>query len=349
MAFSLSDSAKYPFVPYASNLVKELGLKIENLPNPELEPIVERAKNRIEEALSKNPPEVSFKERQDDLEISSFPVAVILVAATESKLIKRRYALAEARRAYNLLRDESEEKIEKIATTFKWEMQRAHSDFSNFEFAINFKDFLRNTERFQEKEWKLVNHPLLDGMVYLTKREVARLLQEEIRTHIERKLDVDVRPMLPESIIEQVEILKEKYADMAVEKSEFSSLPKTVTIESFPPCVQRLYNTAKAGGHLSHIGRFTLTSFLLRAGMETEKVMELFRSSSDFNERLTRYQIEHIAGGKGSRTEYLPPRCETLRTHGVCPGSDDYCLGIRHPLGYYLRKSVSMKKEPSKR
>jgi len=72
--------------------------------------------------------------------------------------------------------------------------------------------------------------------------------------------------------------------------------------------------------------------------MTVESVIDLFRSLSDFNERMTRYQVEHIAGGRGSRTKYIPPRCDTLRTHGVCPGMDDICKTIRHPLGYYRRK-----------
>ena len=72
--------------------------------------------------------------------------------------------------------------------------------------------------------------------------------------------------------------------------------------------------------------------------MTVESVIDLFRALSDFNERMTRYQVEHIAGGRGSRTKYIPPRCDTLRTHGVCPGMDEICKTIRHPLGYYRRK-----------
>jgi DNA primase large subunit len=72
--------------------------------------------------------------------------------------------------------------------------------------------------------------------------------------------------------------------------------------------------------------------------MTVDNVVDLFRTLSDFNERMTRYQVAHIAGGKGSRTKYIPPKCETLRTHGVCPGMDEICRKIRHPLAYYRRK-----------
>ncbi len=104
-----------------------------------------------------------------------------------------------------------------------------------------------------------------------------------------------------------------------------------------------MYDEITSGHHLSHIGRFTLTSFLTNIGMTTEEVVNLYRSLSDFKERLTRYQVEHIAGARGSRTKYIPPRCDTLRTHGVCTGMNEICRKIRHPLAYYRRKLRTIK------
>jgi DNA primase large subunit len=72
--------------------------------------------------------------------------------------------------------------------------------------------------------------------------------------------------------------------------------------------------------------------------MPTEKIIDLFRASSDFNERMTRYQVEHIAGERGSRTKYKPPKCETLQTHGICINREDDCRKISHPTTYYKIK-----------
>jgi len=66
-------------------------------------------------------------------------------------------------------------------------------------------------------------------------------------------------------------------------------------------------------------------------------------SSSDYNERLTRYQVEHIAGKKGSRTKYVTPSCNTLKTHSVCGNMDDICKRIEHPIRYYLTKLKQLK------
>ncbi|MEM2954263.1 MAG: DNA primase regulatory subunit PriL, partial [Candidatus Bathyarchaeia archaeon] len=95
---------------------------------------------------------------------------------------------------------------------------------------------------------------------------------------------------------------------------------------------------AQKGRHIPHIARFTLTTFLVNIGMPTENIIDLFRASSDFNERLTRYQVEHISGERGSRTRYKPPKCQTLKTHGICMTPNKPCAKISHPLKYYQRR-----------
>ena len=126
---------------------------------------------------------------------------------------------------------------------------------------------------------------------------------------------------------------------------EIEEMPKTVTQSAFPPCINALYADAAASHHLSHIGRFTLTSFLVNIGMTPEAVNEFFKTFSDYNERLARYQIEHIAGERGSGTKYTCPQCSVLQTHGVCKNKDDLCRRIYHPLRYYLLKQ-KMKNSP---
>ena len=339
LVLTKNDLAKYPFSPQAAEYIKLLDLKIENLANPELKPILDRAESRMEEALLNNPPEVSYRARDEDVEIPSFPVAVMMAAGTNNDYVRRRYALAEARRAYNLLRLEDERKILDITSSVKWRIKKPKRTVGSrgYNFALYFVDFLENAKYFREKEWKLINKAMEDGWVYLTKQEVARLLQEEVRKHVEGKLQVRVRSMLPENVIERVDRLVKVYASR-IGKVRFEELPKDAVNAAFPPCIRQLYDDAAAGRHLSHIGRFALVSFLLRVGIPPEKVIDLFRSSADFNERMTRYQVEHIAGARGSRTRYNPPRCDTLRTHGVCPGTDDLCKNLRSPLVYYRRK-----------
>ena len=333
--FTQNDLAKYPFLKETAEHMKKLNLKIEELTNPEMEQILNRAEERVENAILS----VSVgKKRENYVEISSFPVAIMLAIATKNSFIKKRYALAEAKQAFSDLQSETRERIMAIAIDFGWTLEPNKNSEIPFEFTLNFTDYLRNTVHLRDAKWKLVNRILVNGQVYLNQKDVARLLQEEVRNRVEKRLEATELPNFPEKITAMAERLL-ALAKERIGQDEMEGFPKTVTQSAFPPCIVALQEAVAKGHHLSHVGRFTLTSFLVSIGMPSEKVAELFKSFSDYNERLTRYQIEHIAGERGSRTRYTPPNCETLQTHGVCVKSNDSsCRGARNPLVCYKRK-----------
>ncbi|MBX5321873.1 MAG: DNA primase large subunit PriL [Candidatus Bathyarchaeota archaeon] len=341
--FTKNDLAKYPFLKEAADYVKTLELKIEDLASPEFSQILERAKERVEEAILYTI--VSRKLQNEEVEILSFPTATMLAAATENSFIKRRYALAEAKQTYNDLKFEPRAKILAIAENFQWKILTVNAEeaAAPYEFKLHFTNYLKNTTSLRERKWKLVNRPLTHGNVYLTKNETARLLSEEVRRHIEKRLEIKELPKLPQKITETAETLKSLTIEK-IGKAEIEGIPKTVNKEAFPPCITALYEAASKGRHISHIARFTLTTFLVNIGMPTENIVDLFRASSDFNERLTRYQVEHIAGERGSRTRYKPPKCQTLQTHGVCTNPDTQCKEkTHHPLVYYRKRIRDLK------
>ncbi|MCS7096289.1 MAG: DNA primase large subunit PriL [Nitrososphaerota archaeon] len=336
--FTKSDLARYPFLKESAEYVKSLDIKVEDLQSPEFSRVLERARERVEEAILYTL--VSRKLKHEEIEILSFPVAIMLTVATGNNFIKERYALAEAKQAYLDMKVESKEKIMAIAGNFSWRIWLASE--APYTFKIHFSDCLRNTVHLRDKKWKLVNRLMAGGTVYLTRSETARLLSEEVRRHIKRRLEASEVPKLPQFITD----VAQKLSMLTVEKigkSELEGMPKTVKVEAFPPCVSALYEAASTGRHISHIGRFTLTSFLVNIGMPIDAIIDLFRNSSDFNERLTRYQVEHIAGERGSRTKYNPPKCELLKTHGVCTNPNGVCAKINHPLAYYLRRGTAAK------
>ena len=332
--FTQNDLAKYPFLKETATHMKKLNLKIEEFANPEMGQILNRAEERVKNAILS----ASVGEKRENyVEIPSFPVAIMLAIATNNSFIKKRYALAEAKQAFKDMQFENRERIMAIALDFGWNLASNRGSAIPLDFALNFTDYLRNTTHLRDKKWKLVNRILVNGQVYLTQHDVARLLQEEAQSRIERRLEVTELPSFPEKITEMAEQLLE-LAKERIGEEEMAGFPKVVSQSAFPPCIVALYEAASKGRHLSHVGRFTLTSFLVSIGMPSEKVTELFKSFSDYNERLTRYQIEHIAGERGSRTRYTPPQCATLQTHGVCVNPDVLCRWVRHPLAYYRRK-----------
>lgn len=346
MELSPSDLAKYPFVPKAAKYIESLDLRTDELSDSKLERILKRAEARIEtailsdmrgEQLAKDEAEI------DEVEIPSFPIAVMMLASTQNSQLKRRFALAEAKRASSLLGREDDEKVETIGRIFKWRIRptKRTSETLAYDFVLHFSDYLRNATSIQDAKWKLANRLMLNGGVYISKIEASRLLQEEVRSHVEERLNIKVGE-LPKHIIERVDRVTRLFYETRG-KIQTEELPSETLLEAFPPCMRQLYNMAPSGRHISHMGRFALTSFLLNSGMPAESIIEHFRPTSDFSERMTRYQVEHIAGGRGSRTKYVPPRCDTLRTHGICPGVDDACRRVKNPFTYYRNKLRTIK------
>ena len=332
-ALSSEDFAKYPFLKQASKQIEELQFTIGTL---SLENTVfDRAKNRVEKAIL----EVNTGEtvRDKRAEISSFAAALILVIATKNSWIKKRYALAVAKTAHAQMIGESNGKIFAIAKDFEWDIDEGA--FGK-DFRVGFNFYLKNAAHMHGSEWKLINQILDKGRVYLNKEKVVRLLQEEVKHRVEKRIDASEIKNLPEEITAIAEDLMK--LSQEIMGQEIEEMPKVVIQSAFPPCINALYADAAQSHHLSHIGRFTLTSFLVNIGMTPEGLNDMFKTFSDYNERLTRYQIEHIAGERGSGTKYTCPQCSVLQTHGVCKNRDELCRRIYHPLGYYKKKQRSM-------
>ena len=267
------------------------------------------------------------------------PQHLFLVIATKNSWIKKRYALAVAKTAHVQFLGENKAKILAIARDFDWDIGEG---IVGKDFRVGFNFYLKNAAHMHGSEWKLVNQIIDKGMVYLNKDKVVRLLQEEVKNRVEKRLDVPEIKNLPQEIT----LIAEALLKLAQEimGQEIEEMPKVVVQAAFPPCINALYADAAQAHHLSHIGRFTLTSFLVNIGMTPEGLNEMYKTFSDYNERLTRYQIEHIAGERGSGTKYTCPQCSVLQTHSVCKNRDELCRWIYHPLQYYKRKQKTMTK-----
>ena len=332
-ALSSEDFAKYPFLKQASKQIEELQFTIGTLSSEKL--VFDRAQSRVEKAIL----EVNTGEaiRDKRAEISSFAAAFILVIATKNSWIKKRYALAVAKTAHAQMLVENKEKIFAIAKDFEWDIEEGA--FGK-DFRVGFSFYLKNAAHMHGSEWKLVNQILEKGRVYLNKDKVVRLLQEEVKHRVEKRIDISEIKNLPEEITTIAEDLKKLAQEIMGQ--EIEEMPRVIVQAAFPPCINALYADAAHAHHLSHIGRFTLTSFLVNIGMTPEGLNDMYKTFSDYNERLTRYQIEHIAGERGSGTKYTCPQCSVLQTHGVCKNRDELCRHIYHPLGYYKKKQGSL-------
>lgn len=79
---------------------------------------------------------------------------------------------------------------------------------------------------------------------------------------------------------------------------------------------------------MPHFVRFAPATFLIHAGWSVDQIVDLFRNAPDFDEKTTRYQVEHIAGRRGGGKRYDPPSCRRMRQEGLCVAD----CGVGHPL-----------------
>jgi len=107
----------------------------------------------------------------------------------------------------------------------------------------------------------------------------------------------------------------------------------TVTTGEYPPCIKHAIEILEKGENLPHSGRFMLATFLLSKGQSVEEIAPLFKNAPDYNERVTLYQLNHLAGTSGSGTHYSCPSCEKLKTQNLCFAIPE-CDNIINPLQF---------------
>lgn len=329
--------AQFPYFSGAMRYVETRDFKLNELFFDRVfENIRERGKERVLSAIGdgiKKP--VCHDERSAENELLSYPVARAIVSCINDSYLIKKYALAEAKSSFEMIKKLPEDKLKDFAEEFD-----LRTEIIEREYVIHFTDYIRYASAFHDPKWKLVNSKMNRGMVPISGEKLSRILEEAVRDRIESGLPLDVPPEICAAIDEPV---KEVIAALNARKTEFETGEfSEVMPDCFPPCMVHALSGAQSGVNLSHSMRFALTSFLLNIGMNVEGIIGLFRVSPDFDEERTRYQVMHIQGATG--TVYKSPSCDTMVTYGNCIGKEPLCGRISHPLGFYRKKAWILKK-----
>ena len=284
---------------------------------------------------------------EPDVRYLSFLFARILVAAAPSPVALRRWAVAESKRSHGRLAGVPVTELVEVARRSGFAMDDTGRD----RVALSLLDYLRLAVPIREADFRLARQEVDHGRVVVDRVRAARLLQEAVRLRLATPVPLadDARKLVREREAELFETLARR---MPLPVSRSGGPPSGIQPSRFPPCIRKMQRTLQAGENLSHSGRFALASFLHRVGADFETIVDAYRGAPDFDESVTRYQVEHIThhdGGLG----YDTPECDTLRSHGLCardgdPGaplpvdrqSDPLCheTRLRHPLQYYRLK-----------
>ena len=318
--------AKYPFLAEAGQYLQDKGFTLEQFAtDPDLQIIVDKAYERIESATNGR----IYNTKLDSSDTFSFLIAIILLKLSGMNTLINRFSLAEARRAEkflekdligNLNKTSEELAIKIIRDIFSVSVKK----IKNY-FVIPIPDYLRHAVNFHELEWKLVNRRVENGMVFLTPHETVRLIRKELSGYIGSRIRAANTPSMHKGFEDKVNKL--------VGLAKKFTVSATVSTE-YPPCIKHAIDVLENGENLSHSGRFMLAAFLLGRGQPIDKIALLFKNAPDYNEKVTRYQINQIAGD----TKYSCPSCEKIKSNDLCFAIPE-CDNIINPIQFGKKRS----------
>jgi hypothetical protein len=140
-------------------------------------------------------------------------------------------------------------------------------------------------------------------------------------------------PLNPDDVVKIVEvsaplldmIIIGKPVPKTIQRRNLVELPRDPAEldknEAVPPCIRNTIDTFKKAGDVDHYARLVLVWYLKWVGYTVDDVVSIFpRFAKDFNERVTRYQVEYAFARRGRREDWLPPSCKWMKQHNLCVG-----------------------------
>ena len=269
-----------------------------------------------------------------EIEILTFLVALIMAKSIGVEPILKKHSLFEAMRAEKFLtedlkKEKNEQKKRLLLFKIFGELFRVNVDIDSEDnrlFKVKVTDYLTRASHFHEQEWKLINRLVHKGYVYLDADETVRLIRSELSALIYNRVKSMALSTLPETIKAKVDESRPKLAS----NYEYR-IHKIVT--DYPPCIEHALQVMNNGENLPHSARLMLATYMLAIGKSIDEIAVLFHNAPDYNEKVTRYQVEHLAGIRGSHVKYSVPSCEKLRNENLCFATEK-CNGITNPIQF---------------
>lgn len=327
----------FPYLDKSGEYLFARGITLESALNSDH--IVKRAIDIVEESLKrmKNRPCVD----EPEVEAAASRLALYIITGASNIYLLRRFADSQSKMFTYRLRNtpgiQSYECKAEIASDLGLSVAMARNVVkgsllaATYPIAIRWRDYIRYAP--QDPDWAMINRPVVSGWVLLDVNDFERVLEDAYEAKILKMASrEDVGYIV--GLLSKVEPIYREIAKLR------SLRPVTIRAEGRgedPPCMRAIIESIRRGENAPHTARFAITTYLLRRGWDVEQIVDLFRSSPDFNEKITRYQVQHIAGQVGGRKEYSVPSCETMNSWGLCP--TNLGCGVKNPVQYGRRAS----------
>jgi DNA primase large subunit len=324
------DLAKYPFLEEAGKYIRETHFDLDDFDRSEFSHIIERAKKRIECELIEG--KIFTELEKYDIELFTFLVSLIIMKCIGIDSAVKKFSLFEAMRVERFLisdllreRDLTKKNL-LLSRIFKelFQLDVKLGDKKTNLFQMKISDYLKKSSGFNEAEWKLINRTVDNGYVYLDGDETVRLIRSEIYKLIYNRIKEMSISQIPYQITVNAKLIANKLAPSTKTSNDASDLP---------PCIKKALELLNNNENLPHSARFMLATYMLYIGKSIDDVVLLFQHAPDYNEKITRYQVEHLAGKKGSQTKYSVPTCSKLANENLCYATND-CKGITNPVQF---------------
>lgn len=335
--------ARYPFLGSAREAVRNAGVDLAALVASS-DPVVERARERVERALldgtteSETPHDWSARE-----ELLSYPVARILVSLLDADAAIEKYATAEAQTSYSNFTEDIErddgradrvsldDLLREFDLTGQCRPEPAQRGAPEPQwFRLGVGAYLDLADPSWGDDWRLVNRELADGEVRIRREELYRLLRAAIRSRVIDGLPFD---RVSDDIADELATELTDLQDLLAERTSTADVD-TLAPELFPPCLRDLLERVQTGEKVSPPVRFSLLSFLAALGVSAEETVALCDGQIDPETVAESFAVLRDRSG----SQYPPPSCRTLSAYGVCDNADNHRAVAPHPLDYYERQ-----------
>ncbi len=324
---------RFPFSARAKEILKEIGLSLEDVP----EETINRAVIMVSYAFKGK--EYVLDIKSSDLleqEIAAFPVAKILVSLVGEDQLYRGFASMISKSAFFYLEKSPNRKQLALDLAEDLGIEFKLAEENGFFVSVTLNDFL--SANFKSPALKLVNQSVEAGRVFLNVNTLCRFISGFVFSMILNGLPVPTAglPSFYRAMASQLKGSKEVYSERVAFKVEGKINPN-----AFPPCFASLYQKQMSGESLPHMARFLLASFLNAVGLPEKSIFDAFKKSPNFDERVASYQIKRIVA-----QNYAPASCEKVKGYGFCQEQD---CRVKNPVGYYRRqlRKLSAKKPVS--
>ncbi|MCI4461402.1 MAG: DNA primase [Thermogladius sp.] len=323
------------------------GAPLEQVISSSESPIRLRALNNLRKILSEGVP--GDPELPLEYEVASYYALIMIAKSLAERRLYTRISVAYSKRARDVFNGLDEKilaglgrklgldvELEKSPIKIPVSVKKGVVVYNTLSFSMGVKSYLSVVSQrlIQDKKYHISSTILDKGRVFLDRETFIRVLEEAVYQYILKSFD-SIEPVGIDSglLNESRRILEE--LGLRTGGQSLEEHPKEVREGAFPPCVKKVIERLRSGENISHPERFLLATFLINIGVDIDSIVELFRNAPDFNERITRYQVEHLAGLRGGKKKYLPYSCDKLKSLGICPITDK-CPGD-NPLSVYYK------------